>query len=197
MHNLKKKSPNSRALHIKKVFLFWIFMRVTRQMYINNMDRICSDYGINYVQSTILTNLKYSNNSVRITDLAHYLNQNINNVSMFIDRMEKKGLVRRVKSNKDRRAVIVQLTDVGDAIADDSLPSLYLSMEKDISSFSDSNLDNILELLEKLTMYLSEQLPKEKPQIVPFDLDLIADFLINQIDIPRTKKRYEVKCRKT
>lgn len=50
---------------------------------------------------------------VTITDVADRVERNINTVSTILDRMEKRGLVQRVRDMPDRRSVRLEVTQYG------------------------------------------------------------------------------------
>lgn len=54
-------------------------------------------------------------------EIAQFLNVAVNSVTSIVDNLEKKKLVRRVRSDEDRRIVRVELTDAGRLIYQDAL----------------------------------------------------------------------------
>jgi MarR family 2-MHQ and catechol resistance regulon transcriptional repressor len=54
-------------------------------------------------------------------ELAEFLNVAVNSVTTIVDNLEKKKLVRRLRSETDRRIVRVELTDAGRLIYQDAL----------------------------------------------------------------------------
>ncbi len=72
-------------------------------------------------------------------------------VTGLIDRLERRGYVRRVNSTDDRRRVLLALTDEGRAAAESVSSSLREEMASALSSFSPSDLEQLDRSLAKLT----------------------------------------------
>jgi DNA-binding MarR family transcriptional regulator len=68
--------------------------------------------GITEVQLMILYTL-WKKENIRLNDLAEKLNLSNSNVSGTVDRLVSAGLVARETSKKDRRAVVLSLTEKG------------------------------------------------------------------------------------
>ena len=70
-------------------------------------------------------------------ELAAFLNVAVNSVTSIVDSLEKKDLVRRVRSEEDRRIIRVELTDAGRLIHQDALDvnmQLFRTMLRALSS---------------------------------------------------------------
>lgn len=86
-----------------------------------------------------------------IGDIAKNINNSQNTVSEKVNRLEKKGLVKRVKNDEDRRISRVMLTDEGrkliNAINEEASSKFLLDS---ISALEESDIDNLLKGLERL-----------------------------------------------
>jgi len=71
-------------------------------------------------------------------------------VTGLIDRLERRGYVRRVNSTDDRRRVLLALTDEGRAAAESVSSSLREEMASALGSFSTSELEQLDRSLAKL-----------------------------------------------
>lgn len=86
-----------------------------------------------------------------IGDIAKNINNSQNTVSEKVNRLEKKGLVKRVKSEKDRRVSRVVLTDEGRKLINDiSEEASGRFLLDSILNLDESDIDNLLNGLEKL-----------------------------------------------
>jgi DNA-binding MarR family transcriptional regulator len=81
------------------------------------LDRRAGAYDISPVQARMLATLR--DGAPTINELAAQLDLDKSSVSGLVDRAERRGLVRRVRSQLDRRSVRVRLSDRGREIADD------------------------------------------------------------------------------
>jgi len=74
-----------------------------------------------------------------------------------VDRLEKKGLVVRIRGQKDRRLVNIVITDEGRQYLDKSPKLLQDKLTESLSSYSDSNKTKILDSLRKITDILDAE----------------------------------------
>ncbi len=85
---------------------------------------ITSVHGVTMLQATAVHALRKSG-PINITELAKQLRLKQSTVSSLVDRMERDGLVRRVQSSTDRRAVKLRLTEKADDVAEQVNVSPY------------------------------------------------------------------------
>ena len=81
----------------------------------NAMDRELVDYGLTTQQATVLV-LTRVHGEGGIGHLAEPLGTDTAGLTRLIDRLEAKGLVARRTSERDRRAVVIELTPAGEAL---------------------------------------------------------------------------------
>ncbi len=84
-------------------------------------------------------------------------------VTGLIDRLERRGYVRRISSTDDRRRVLLALTDEGRAAADAVSASLREEMAVALGSFSPSELEQLDASLAKL-MPVAGELERSAPE---------------------------------
>lgn len=96
-------------------------------------------------------NLSDEMSAPTIGDIAKNINNSQNTVSEKVNRLEKKGLVKRVKSEEDRRVSRVVLTDEGRKLINDiSEEASGRFLLDSILNLDESDIDNLLNGLEKL-----------------------------------------------
>ena len=134
---------------MEAVFRLWFLWSEAAQLYIKVAESACADVGLSFPQFSVLFIVKYSTGPVRISDLAHYIHQNPNSISMIVDRMARQGLVRRVKNQRDRRVVIIKLTGRGDRLLQKALPVTNQMVMTQTSVFSNVELAAFSSMLEK------------------------------------------------
>lgn len=78
------------------------------------------------------------------------------NVTGLIERLAKQGLVERC-DHHDRRATLIRLTDAGNAILDQALPSYRQTLGEVTDCLSDSEKHQLTQLLRKLRRSLREK----------------------------------------
>ena len=76
----------------------WILLRQTYIAVSKCEEAAFAKVGITLQQYKVLMAIKYINDPVMPTDVARWLDRNSNSITLIIDRMEKDGLVERVRN---------------------------------------------------------------------------------------------------
>jgi len=106
---------------------------------------------------TIAFLLEHKNEFIKITDLIPYQNSGFVSVSLTVDRMEKKGLLKKVRDVSDRRAVSINITAKGKKLLEQvSNPTSDL-VNKLFSVYSDEELIQMSSLFKKLYGTIEEE----------------------------------------
>ncbi|MBN2395362.1 MAG: MarR family transcriptional regulator [Candidatus Atribacteria bacterium] len=108
--------------------------------------------GITYPQYLVLMVL-WENDSLPVNDIARRLILNTNTITPLLKRMEQQGLINRIRSKKDERMVLVQLTEKGEGL---KVIALQIP-EEFIKRLSDRELktDDLIKLKENLNSIIS------------------------------------------
>ena len=80
-------------------------------------------------------------------------------VTGLLDGLERDDLVTRVRDEKDKRMVLVSLTDSGIDILEELLPLHFENVTMLMSGLSEEEQDQLTQLLAKLTDYVGEVVP--------------------------------------
>ncbi|SNB47162.1 MarR family winged helix-turn-helix transcriptional regulator [Geobacter sp. DSM 9736] len=91
-------------------------------------------------------------------DLAKKILKSTGNITMVIDNLEKNGLVRRERSEEDRRYFAIHLTDQGRELVSQVFPDVARSIVEDMSFLLDSEQEELGRLCRILG--LKERRPK-------------------------------------
>jgi DNA-binding MarR family transcriptional regulator len=75
--------------------------------------RIKERFGINQTQFNLLSQLDRSPDGIRMGELSRRTIVTGSNVTVVVDDLEKRGLVRRSAAPEDRRVIVIQLTAKG------------------------------------------------------------------------------------
>jgi DNA-binding MarR family transcriptional regulator len=106
-------------------------------------------YGITPPQFEVLISL-WTEDGLVLSELSKRLSRDGPTITGIIDRMEKKGLVRRERSITDRRVIMVFSTPKATAMKE-ALTKLQKTAGKDIiENFTDENIKTLEQLLTKL-----------------------------------------------
>lgn len=110
---------------------------------------------MNHVKRKILRTLKL-NGPQRMSDLASVFDLDPKRMTEKVDVVEREGLVRRVPHAEDRRSKVVELTDLGRSLLDETEPLFEKAGMRLLDSFDEGQLDELHSLVEHLTNRLSQ-----------------------------------------
>ena len=99
--------------------IVWAIRRLVRAVYLDT-SKMSRQYGITGSQSMVLRSLLH-NGPLSSADLSRKLYVTPSNITGVIDRLEKKGLVERIRKAGDRRVSLITLTGSGGELSK-SLP---------------------------------------------------------------------------
>lgn len=102
---------------------------------------ILSNYSITPPQFDALLLLNESGN-MTIGELSNKMYLACSTITDLIDRMEKNNLVKRVKDEKDRRLVRIQLLENGQRVIEAALAKRQENLREVLKNFSDQKLFN-------------------------------------------------------
>jgi DNA-binding MarR family transcriptional regulator len=113
---------------------------------------VFSRFGLNRGEVGALSSLRIAGPPHRLspTQLGRGLMLSSAGVTSRIDRLERRGFVRRLDDPNDRRGVIIELTDAGLAIVDDAVAANTESERQLLSRLDPTELETLEALLRKL-----------------------------------------------
>lgn len=127
------------------------------------MDNIkhIMDSQFRYIDLTasqgILISILWREGEMRISDLSKKIGLSNSTVSGIIDRLEKQDIVKRIRSQEDRRVVYVTITDDFKKKAKKHFDEAERQLGKMINRANSEELDLILEGLDTLKKLVAEQ----------------------------------------
>ena len=115
----------------------------------SEVDRRVVSLGLTDAQWGPLVRLR-SAGPCTVAELARWLFIDAGAMTRLLDRLEKKNLCRRVRSTADRRVVLVELTDEGQA-AVTTIPAVLADvMNAHLVGFSTDEWQTLMQLLQRL-----------------------------------------------
>lgn len=87
--------------------------------------------------------------SMKIGELNSNMIFNGGNMTLVLDQLEKKGVIKRTNSKTDRRAIIIELTDAGHDLFNSIYPIHVESIEKLMSRLSEQDQIELGKILSK------------------------------------------------
>lgn len=130
--------------------LAWLLCHQCHNLVSRCEEVVFAKTGITPEQHAVLMAIKYINDPVKPTDVARWLDRNPNSISLMIERMEKRGLVRRTRGLPDRRSVRLVMTKKGERILDRATVPGWKLIQEILSDFSEGELQTLVRLLEKI-----------------------------------------------
>jgi DNA-binding MarR family transcriptional regulator len=112
-------------------------------------DKRLDEHGLTSAQWGPLMRLKTSGGST-VAELARWLNVDAGAMTRLLDRLEKKGLCKRVRSTEDRRVVQVELTSEGEAAINQVPAVLAQVMNAHLAGFSKTEWQALRTYLQRM-----------------------------------------------
>ncbi len=113
-------------------------------------DGFFSPFDLTEAQYNILVVLKLENKSLTQVEIGERLISSRANITLILDKMEKKGLVKRERIENDRRVLMVDLTAKGRKLVDAVEAKYVIEVERLMSSLTEAECKEMSRLLEKL-----------------------------------------------
>jgi len=106
--------------------------------------------GLSYQQFLVLIVMKKLGDNANATEMAKLLDKNTNTLSTILDRVEEKGLVKKIRDTQDRRLVWAVMTAKGKEKLTVTTKASLVVFEKLTSVFTKEEMEQFDTLLEKL-----------------------------------------------
>jgi DNA-binding MarR family transcriptional regulator len=111
-----------------------------------------TDAGIPMRWYDVLIHLEEAPDGLRMKDLAERILYSKSGFTNVVDRMEKEGLVKRVRPETDRRSILIVLTDAGRKKMEEARRCHRRGLEKHFSRhLADSDVKALTRAFDKLT----------------------------------------------
>lgn len=119
----------------------------------SSLNNFYEPYGVTAVQATVIVELKKSG-AQKISDLSKQLNMTNSNISAICQRLEKNGFVERIRDTEDQRVVMACLTLKGDAISQQMMSNVCVSLIPLLKNATEQDQEVILAGLYRLDCLL-------------------------------------------
>lgn len=125
-------------------------MRISLNRLLPQMEALFEDQELGFSQWTTLVALHSGISTAG--ELSHNICHDAGSLTRLIDQMVKRGLVRRARSESDRRVVTLALTPRGRDLVAALAPRMMHFWNKLLSGFSHAEVDTLIALLTRLAM---------------------------------------------
>jgi len=123
------------------------------ELYNKELNKI---YNVSSAQLNCLLAL-YENGPLSPSQIAKQILVNSSTVTGIIDRLEQKGLVKRLRISKDRRVITIELTKNGKVLAENAPPPVQQKIIDGLNKLSEDQIDQTAAILLNLTDMLDVQ----------------------------------------
>ena len=126
----------------------WVLMRQTRDAMTKARERELEKYGISSIQAAVLFTVQAIGVEATPAEISRRLVREPHSVSGLLSRMEKQGLIKRIKDLPKRNMVRVVMTEKGETAYDQS--TKRTTMHEIIGILSENERRRLWDDLEKL-----------------------------------------------
>jgi len=126
----------------------WLLMHQTYNLVLKVEENVFKQIGISPQYNGVLMAMRYTDGPVTATIIANWLDRNNNAVSMLLDRMQRDGLIRRVRSSRDRREVRLVLTSKGKETIDKATALGWQLIQDILGEIPEEDLRVLIDQLE-------------------------------------------------
>ncbi len=145
-------------------------MRICTNRLLPQMEALFQDQELTFSQWTTLVAL-HDGRIATAGDLAHNICHDAGSLTRLIDQMEKRGLVTRTRSDKDRRVVTIALTPRGRTLVEALAPKVMDFWNSLLSGFSHAEIDTLINLLTRLVV-VAEGKPRKNVRLLISDVPI-------------------------
>jgi DNA-binding MarR family transcriptional regulator len=142
-------SPNAPFSTDMSKNLGYLFSRVKSQMTNLASQRTQTELGITGTQATMLYMISIGR-CATAAELARHNGIDASAITRLLDRVERHGLLKRVRSSEDRRIVRLELTEAGQAVAA-RIPEIFCGvLDQLFVDFAPEELDVLRAMLNRI-----------------------------------------------
>jgi DNA-binding MarR family transcriptional regulator len=131
------------------------------------IEPLLEERGFSFIQYVILSCLR-DGIAVNPKDICLQFRHDSGALTRVIDQLAERGLLKRIRRDRDRRKVELQLTPAGRATIEGLIPLILEKLNLALADFSGEEFVEFLRLLGKLTTTLQSAV---KPEMAAFGTD--------------------------
>ena len=130
-------------------------------------QRFARDTAVTFTQWLALMSLCTQQGHISATQLSRDLGHDMGALTRVVDELERRSLVRRERSRKDRRAVEIAITPEGRRVADEAKRAIVDLLNELVQPYSLQELEILISLLRRLWQHLEHAAAKEARAAAP------------------------------
>lgn len=142
----------------------WLLIHQTSRLMEKFENATLAKIGLTRPKQVVLLAMKNMPGPLTVTNIAHWVDRNPNGVGTLIDRMERDGLISRVRDMPDRREVRLVLTQKGDKRFKEG-SRLFQKLFRDIfSEFSEEELITLSTMMARARLRTFDLFKPDRPE---------------------------------
>jgi DNA-binding MarR family transcriptional regulator len=146
---------------------FGYLMKRAHSLMLDVMEPLLEERGFSFIQYVILAWLR-DGLAVNPKDICSQYRHNSGALTRVIDQLAERGLLERMRRNRDRRKVELQLTPAGRETIEGLIPLVVDKLNLVLADFSSAEVEEFLRLLVKLNTSLQSA---GKPETAAVSVD--------------------------
>lgn len=145
-----------------------------QSMMLDVIEQVFEEQGFSYIQYVILSWLR-DGIAVNPKDICTQFRHDSGALTRVIDQLADRGLLERVRRDRDRRKVELQLTDAGRKTVEGLVPLVVDKLNLALVDFSSDEFQELLRLLVKLNTRLQSTLDAKATVAGKSDAGTVSD----------------------
>lgn len=133
----------------------YITLSRASQWLIAHADRDIRQHGLNRTEFGVLE-LLYHKGPQPLQQIGGKVLMSSGNITYVVDKLEKKGFVRRRASKEDRRLIYAEATDLGSQFIEDVFPAHTTVIEQAAAGLTEEEKEQAILLMKKLGLYAQQ-----------------------------------------
>ena len=127
---------------------------------VDTMEPLFEEHGFTFLQYQILTWLR-DGIVVNPSDICAQYRHNSGALTRVIDQLEEKGFIERLRRDRDRRKVELQLTEAGRTVIESLIPLVVEQLNLALQDFSSEEVQELTRLLMKFNTSIERLVERE------------------------------------
>lgn len=127
---------------------YWL--KRTHALMLDIVEPVLEAHGFSFVQYVVLAWLR-EGIAVNPREFCTRYRHDSGAMTRLLDQLEERGLLERVRENRDRRKVELKLTDAGRAAVESLIPLVVANLNRALADFTADEVQELTRLLLKLS----------------------------------------------
>jgi DNA-binding MarR family transcriptional regulator len=142
----------------------WLLIHQASRLFRKAEIATLANIGLTPRKQAVLLAMKNAPGPLTVTSIAYWLDRNPNGISTLVDRMEKDGLISRVRDMPDRREVRLVMTPKGEKLFKEG-SKLFQKLFRDIFlEFSEEELLTLSAIMTRVRRRTFDLVKPDRPE---------------------------------